>query len=332
MIEKVDPKYSMTNLANCVLLFILVASHAGGLRIEVSTISFTEGFAKAPSGELLLAEGTQLFLRCSVKAHFSQNRSLVWEVGSQAWGTMWMNSSEIGLNETASASEDSLTSILYISRLGVKDVGRYRCIELDYSHEEINIDYNDGLEAKETTEEGTIDNEKEGIYVFVHGGPLTPMQQGQVKLLESTKKVPCLPSHPDVEVTLTSGGQDLTSKYTFDPRFGFSLIPTSSPQHLAYASATCYLSDGSKTESLQFSVRSSKMASKLQSATIPVTLQAAEEVVEGLEDIVIDCKVELDAKLDEEVEVEWRCLLFLFTEFILVSQLFRSQRDLMFKR
>ena len=47
------------------------------------------------------------------------------------------------------------------------------------------------------------------------------------------------------------------------------------------------------------------MASKLQSATIPVTLQAAEEVVEGLEDIVIDCKVELDAKLDEEVEVEW---------------------------
>ena len=47
------------------------------------------------------------------------------------------------------------------------------------------------------------------------------------------------------------------------------------------------------------------MASKLQSATIPVTLQAAEEVVEGLEDIVIDCKVELDTKLDKEVEVEW---------------------------
>ena len=107
------------------------------------------------------------------------------------------------------------------------------------------------------------------------------------------------------QVTLTSGGQDLTSKYTFDPRFGFSLMPTSSPQHLAYTSATCYLTDGSKTESLQFSVRSSKMASKLQSATIPVTLQAAEEVVEGLEDIVIDCKVELDAKLDKEVEVEW---------------------------
>ena len=39
-----------------------------------------------------------------------------------------------------------------------------RCIELDYSHEEINIDYNDGLGAKETTEEGTIDNEKEGEY------------------------------------------------------------------------------------------------------------------------------------------------------------------------
>ena len=24
----------------------------------------------------------------------------------------------------------------------------------------------------------------EGIYVFVHGGPLTPMQHGQVKVLE----------------------------------------------------------------------------------------------------------------------------------------------------
>ena len=166
------------------------------------------------------------------------------------------------------------------------------------------------------------------IRVVISGVVMSPTQK--VKLLESTKKVPCLPSHPDVEVyarictfcpykrynicslrtsnpqvTLTSGGQDLTSKYTFDPRFGFSLIPTSSPQHLAYASATCYLTDGSKTESLQFSVRSSKMASKLQSATIPVTLQAAEEVVEGLEDIVIDCKVELDTKLDKEVEVEW---------------------------
>ena len=109
--------------------------------------------------------------------------------------------------------------------------------------------------------------------------------------------------HP--QITLTSGGQDLTSKYTFDPRSGFSLMPTPSPQHLAYTSATCYLTDGSNTESLQFAVRSSKMASKLQSATIPVTLQAAEEVVEGLEDIVIDCKVELDVKMDEEVEVEW---------------------------
>ena len=47
----------MTNLANCVLLFTLAALHAGGLRIGVSTISFTEGFAEEPSGELLLAEG-----------------------------------------------------------------------------------------------------------------------------------------------------------------------------------------------------------------------------------------------------------------------------------
>ena len=47
----------MTDLANCVLLFTLAALHAGGLRIGVSTISFTEGFAEEPSGELLLAEG-----------------------------------------------------------------------------------------------------------------------------------------------------------------------------------------------------------------------------------------------------------------------------------
>ena len=49
-------------------------------------------------------------------------------------------------------------------------------------------------------------------------------------------------------------------------------------------------------------------------------LTAYKKVVEGLEDIVIDCKVELDAKLDEEVEVEWevpalpfhRCRLIFF--------------------
>ena len=39
-----------------------------------------------------------------------------------------------------------------------------------------------------------------------------------------------------------------------------------------------------------------------RSATIPVTLQTGEEVVEGWGDVVIDCKVEVD---NGEVEVEW---------------------------
>ena len=60
-----------------------------------------------------------------------------------------------------------------------------RCIELDYSHEEINIDYNDGLEAKETTEEGTIDNEKEGEYSDLVQFHLWPLNM-------SCKAFPCL--------------------------------------------------------------------------------------------------------------------------------------------
>ena len=125
--------------------------------------------------------------------------------------------------------------------MGVKDVGRYRwssniswlwhlwhfwlirCVELDYSQDKINIDYDYGQEwkAEETDETETktgkdgeltfvifrlLDNHIEnqsnlsskscscscsvyvlnmfnnctGVYVFVVGGPLTPMQQGQV--------------------------------------------------------------------------------------------------------------------------------------------------------
>ena len=48
-------------------------------------------------------------------------------------------------------------------------------------------------------------------------------------------------------------------------------------------------------------VHSQQLLTSHPSATIPVTLQAGEEVVEGWGEIVVDCKVELD----EELEVEW---------------------------
>ena len=91
----------------------------------------------------------------------------------------------------------------------------------------------------------------------------------------------------------------MTSKYKFDPYFGFTL--SKSPINPHFSSLTCYLTFRSKTESLQFMVHSQQLLTSHPSATIPVTLQAGEEVVEGWGEIVVDCKVELD----EELEVEW---------------------------
>ena len=91
----------------------------------------------------------------------------------------------------------------------------------------------------------------------------------------------------------------MTSKYRFDPYLGFALSNSSTPPD--FSSLTCYLTFRSKTESLQFMVHSQQLVAN-RSATIPVTLQTGEEVVEGWGDVVIDCKVEVD---NGEVEVEW---------------------------
>ena len=98
---------------------------------------------------------------------------------------------------------------------------------------------------------------------------------------------------------MKSGGEDLTSKYTFDPYLGFILSNQSFPPD--FSSLTCYLNFRSKTESLQFMVHSQQLVAS-DSATIPVTLQTVEEVVEGWGDIVVDCKAEVN---EGEVEVEW---------------------------
>ena len=107
-------------------------------------------------------------------------------------------------------------------------------------------------------------------------------------------------------------------------------------------------------------VHSQQLLASHPSATIPVTLQAGEEVVEGGEEIVVDCKVELDGELEVEWEVPalpfhrfliWLLLslfmlslfmlplLFLLIWFqnfttgsILASQLSASQRDLMCRK
>ena len=152
-------------------------------------------------------------------------------------------------------------------------------------------------------------------------------------------------------MTLTSGGEDLTPNYTFDPRVGFKLfhsglssskVPSSKPPD--FTSVTCHLAYLSKRESLQFRVRSQQLVNR-QSTTAPilVTLKTGEEVVEGWGEIAVDCKVEADG----EVEVEWevpalpfhRLLMFLIriycsltTGSIQASRLFVSQRDLMSRK
>ena len=105
----------------------------------------------------------------------------------------------------------------------------------------------------------------------------------------------------------------MTSKYTFDPHLGFALS-NSSTIPPDFSSLTCYLTFRSKTESLQFMVHSQQLVAS-DSATIPVTLQTVEEVVEGWGDIVVDCKVEVN---DGEVEVEWEVPALPFHRFFFV--------------
>ena len=154
--------------------------------------------------------------------------------------------SQLGLNETASTTEDSLSSILYITRwpknlshnlafwivkylllilntiklvrvaffirVGVKDVGRYRyfskrgketklwkwfrCVELDYSQDKINIDYDYGDRWMQETDktETTRGNREDGEPVVIVFKPLESTLRIVNKNTPVKWKLICLPT------------------------------------------------------------------------------------------------------------------------------------------
>ena len=128
----------------------------------------------------------------------------------------------------------------------------------------------------------SAEEEEEGVYVYVSGGDLTPEATREVRVVESWHHLPCRPSHPGVDVSLTSGCRHLSSMFTYSPRAGFA--SPSPPPHLA--SCTCSFHLGGKTESLQLVLRTGRQ----EVLALPVTLHGAASVpLWG--DLVLDCKV-----------------------------------------
>lgn len=242
-------------------LSLAVAVNCLDISVSTTTSSPSSAFHTPPSGWLTVEEGKPFYVRCVSSDHFSSNSSLTWNVQTKAWeSSLWMNATEMGLEEKSVYSEDLFTSILYVRTAGAKDVGRYRWA----SHHNLPIvlycclGNNNSSCVKFINDQLDIDGseEEESLYIYVAtGGVLTPHDPGQTVMVtlsgQTDLQLPCTPCHPNITVSLTSNGEDVTDQFQFDPRLGFS-APAGAA--LSSSSFTCYFSLGEARESLSVKI------------------------------------------------------------------------------
>ena len=115
---------------------------------------------------------------------------------------------------------------------------------------------------------------EQSVYIYVAtGGVLTPQEPGQTVMVrrsgQAELELPCLPSQPAVQVSLTSNGEDVTDQFQFDPTRGFSARAGAA---LASSSFTCYFSLGEVRESLSVKIINTEAQRPSQGARPEVTV------------------------------------------------------------
>ena len=129
------------------------------------------------------------------------------------------------------------------------------------------------------------------VYVFVSGGRLSSRDTGQVVILSRTNVVflPCTPSFDRVVVRVSSGGRDVTDKFLYNSKKGFTSL---SP--LPHRSFTCYFTFGDQTESLHLSRGG---MDRENDNDVTVTFGPGETVVVAQDTAHVSCRTSSDIQV-----------------------------------
>jgi len=291
-----------------VLLSSLVASGVNGASIEYSIGE--DEFTRIAEDSLTVVAGSRLRLRCKFP-DLDSNSSVLWDISAKRWRESWMNVSQMGLKEES--LDGVFSTEVYINAVNAQDVGSYEC-----------------------TESSDIDLDLEGVYIYVMGDALTPLDSSNVAPLRSGDLVPCTPAHAGIKVSLLGDGEDLTSVFDFDPRSGFSVtadfqkleLASSSQNSIQLApeksegeissrklpsSYTCYFDYQDKIESVHFKAQRLQAQATEFSVTIHVKQADPEDnEVNEIDDedegdehaATLVCKVKSIA-MELSIEVKW---------------------------
>ena len=97
-------------------------------------------------------------------------------------------------------------------------------------------------------------------------------------------QLPCIPTHPDILVSLTANGEDVTDQFQYDPTRGFWPGPRTSTTSTTF---TCYFSLAGQTESLSVKVVSREWERVGEEEVVEVTLTSQTKQ----EELQLVCKI-----------------------------------------
>ena len=97
-------------------------------------------------------------------------------------------------------------------------------------------------------------------------------------------QLPCIPTHPDILVSLTANGEDVTDQFQYDPTRGFWPGPRTSTTSTTF---TCYFSLAGQTESLSVKVVSREWERVREEEVVEVTLTSQTKQ----EELQLVCKI-----------------------------------------
>ena len=142
--------------------------------------------------------------------------------------------------------------------------------------------------------------EEESVYIYVRTLSQLTTHHPSRLVMVSSLTLPCTPTQPDVAVTVTTNGEDVTDKFQYDPTIGFWPAAITS---LASTSFTCYFTLDDQTESLSVKVLS-RAGEKVGAEELEVTVTSQTKQTDRLQ---LVCKVFRHQQRQVEiVDIYWQ--------------------------
>ena len=138
------------------------------------------------------------------------------------------------------------------------------------------------------------------MYIYVRTLSQLTTHHPSRLVMVSSLTLPCTPTQPDVAVTVTTNGEDVTDKFQYDPTIGFWPAAITS---LASTSFTCYFTLDDQTESLSVKVLS-RAGEKVGAEELEVTVTSQTKQTDRLQ---LVCKVFRHQQRQVEiVDIYWQ--------------------------